>query len=72
MEGGGFLCQLKQAVPAAAKSMADSEPMTDHEWAVAFMMCKLPGTGKRFEETKLVLEKKLREVREEEKRKCQK
>lgn len=39
--------------------------MTDIEWAKAFVGCKLPNTGRRFQETVEVLEKKLAEVREE-------
>ena len=46
--------------------MKDSCLMTDEEWARAFMGCKLPGVGYRFQESVEVLAKKLRAVREEE------
>jgi len=39
--------------------------MTDHEWARAFVGCKIEGTGFRFAETVDVLVKKLAQVREE-------
>ena len=48
------------------KRMKDSCLMTDEEWARAFMGCKLPGVGYRFQESVEVLAKKLRAVREEE------
>jgi hypothetical protein len=39
--------------------------MTDHEWAEAFVSCKIAGTGYRFADTVEVLEKKLGDVRRE-------
>jgi hypothetical protein len=39
--------------------------MTDHEWAEAFVSCKIEGIGSQFAETVDVLVKKLAQVREE-------
>jgi hypothetical protein len=45
--------------------MKDPKEMTDHEWAEAFLDCKIPNTGLRFADTVRVLEAKLAAVRAE-------
>ena len=39
--------------------------MTDHEWAEAFVSCKIAGTGSRFAATVDILARKLAQVRQE-------
>jgi len=62
------MIQTDRNVRPPLMGMKPISRLTDEEWARAFVDCKIPNTGYRFGDTVAVLVKKLRQVREEEKK----